>query len=583
MIAPFKVSELEGTGYLYSVNEVPSWWLGPSKSTPQGKEHKKKPHSKNLHMLLLAKYKSYIAVYASHGSDWNRILTAIENNELKGLTPIAPELLNGAFTDPNWPMLAVWMKGIHPPVEQKANSKQLTGLNIRSALDPFGDQTYAFSSGRSKLNKDGEDATLGLSPSKHKIWLGHPSCFDDFCSDTLWCLKALEGAKRRDSPIAELARPLSKVTSIGTPTEVALHLEGEMSQWNDEIKDAVSALDRVNLNVDSPHGVVINSASPRKDKVQVSAIRDGCVASTVCLELSYSDATGRVNASLKPVSGDSKISDSLRILIENEDWAIIRYDDGHVVANGRAYMPSYNLKPFTSWNWVDFGKTLGSTQTGTDITREKPTQKGEKGNLVTDLSRTGELGDDSLFSWVHFHWGWERAGHLLCDDGAGEIADFVHLADEDPDGVSLLTLIHIKSSSSSSPGRKISVTQYEEVAGQAVKNLKHASPKSIIDKLKTLSSGALHWVSGTINGAPTLSARKGGKAFADELKRRGDKVRLRVVIVQPRLEKKEYQATLQQSSASITNRVHQLGTLLLETEAACRSVGAEFLVFTSEK
>jgi hypothetical protein len=52
--------------------------------------------------------------------------------------------------------------------------------------------------------------------------------------------------------------------------------------------------------------------------------------------------------------------------------------------------------------------------------------------------------DDSLFAWVVKRFG---DGWLVCDDGPGEVADFLHIAN---DGT--LTIIHVKAAGNHSPG-----------------------------------------------------------------------------------------------------------------------------------
>ena len=79
----------------------------------------------------------------------------------------------------------------------------------------------------------------------------------------------------------------------------------------------------------------------------------------------------------------------------------------------------------------------------------------------------------SLFCWIKNCWNVNRdsgnSGWLACDDGSGELADFIHLDEHQ----GTLSLIHIKGASTSSPTRGISVGAYEVVVSQAIKNLRH--------------------------------------------------------------------------------------------------------------
>jgi hypothetical protein len=81
-----------------------------------------------------------------------------------------------------------------------------------------------------------------------------------------------------------------------------------------------------------------------------------------------------------------------------------------------------------------------------------------------------------LFAWVvnRFADGW-----LTCDDGSGEVADFVHVS---IDGV--LTLVHVKGAKSNSKKRGIAVNAYEVVAAQAAKNLRYVQGPQLLDRLK---------------------------------------------------------------------------------------------------
>src|SRR5262249_47459496 len=84
--------------------------------------------------------------------------------------------------------------------------------------------------------------------------------------------------------------------------------------------------------------------------------------------------------------------------------------------------------------------------------------------------------EDSLFSWVKNKWRSPDAppsaesGWLACDDGSMEIADFIHLDDQSNPPV--LSLIHVKGAKSCERVRDISVSAYEVVVGQAVKNVR---------------------------------------------------------------------------------------------------------------
>src|SRR5690606_13184391 len=92
---------------------------------------------------------------------------------------------------------------------------------------------------------------------------------------------------------------------------------------------------------------------------------------------------------------------------------------------------------------------------------------------------------NSLFGYMVKRWGIVEgqpgpSGWLACDDGSMESADFIHL---DGEGRTL-SLIHVKGSGTASATRGISVTDYEIVVGQAIKNLRHLDRGLLIEKLE---------------------------------------------------------------------------------------------------
>ena len=139
------------------------------------------------------------------------------------------------------------------------------------------------------------------------------------------------------------------------------------------------------------------------------------------------------------------------------------YESGHTLTDGAIFEVRHRDQPFGEFHWGDFKNY--------EIKTEKFWGKGPLPDNVLDLIGTQK----SLFCWVRNNWPLpggpyiRTAGWLACDDGTMEIADFIHLdvGGKEP----VLTQIHVKGSHSDSATRSISVSQYEVVIGQAVKNL----------------------------------------------------------------------------------------------------------------
>ncbi|HEX3648273.1 MAG TPA: hypothetical protein VHV49_07585, partial [Pseudonocardiaceae bacterium] len=153
---------------------------------------------------------------------------------------------------------------------------------------------------------------------------------------------------------------------------------------------------------------------------------------------------------------------------------------------------------------------------GFDVAREKPRLKPDRSlhDVIADAD------DDSLFAWVvtTYDTDW-----LLCDDGAGEVADFLHLANN-----GMLTVIHVKAAGARTPGRRIAVTRFEQVVSQAEKNTRFlVDSEALADRLAgPRTSGSAAWRDGQ---------RVAASEFVDALRTRRRSDRTEVVIVQPHL------------------------------------------------
>nr|WP_281719419.1 hypothetical protein [Nitrosomonas nitrosa] len=157
--------------------------------------------------------------------------------------------------------------------------------------------------------------------------------------------------------------------------------------------------------------------------------------------------------------------------------------------------------------------------------------------------RIGDIGDpadDSLFGFVAKHWPnhvtrKRPSGWLVCDDGSMESADFIYF--DDSSKPPRLTLIHVKGSGSAGADRGLSVSDYEIVVGQAVKNLRYLDRGHIAEKLasnKDNQIGSAVWRNG--------KRQKDRSAILKVLAGAGSNMRKSVVVFQPRARKSEVEA-----------------------------------------
>jgi len=241
-------------------------------------------------------------------------------------------------------------------------------------------------------------------------------------------------------------------------------------------------------------------------------------------------------------------------------WVKIRYESGHTLSDGVIFQQRHRDIPFRGFKFVDVS--------GFDVKKEKP-------DPITAVG----AGQDSLFDWTHRHWpnldGTQDlpGGFLVSDDGSMEIADFIHL-DQTGDRP-LVSLIHVKAAGSRSPNRGISVSSYEIVAGQAVKNLRYMDRLILADGLADGLGSAISGVAFFNRGPSTR------EAMIDALRNLGSNYRRRVVIVQPHVTRARHDAARANPGSGDAARMRQLDSLLLGAEANVHALGAEFMVVTS--
>jgi hypothetical protein len=163
-----------------------------------------------------------------------------------------------------------------------------------------------------------------------------------------------------------------------------------------------------------------------------------------------------------------------------------------------------------------------------------------------------------------------NTGWLACDDGAMELADFVHL---DPTA-QRITLIHVKGAGSKERAfSQVSVSDCEVVVSQGVKNIRHLIPANLADALKRGANKDIAravWFNGK-----RQADRKGMIAAIRKLPRSAQRT---LLILQPRLKEAECKFCGDNSASTSTRvmRFKQLNALMLGARVASMGAGAEF-------
>ena len=362
----------------------------------------------NLGQLVLGlRRKQLVAVHCSDPRIRDRILSAITNSTdaFATLAPIGAGRLNKAFVSGSRPR-TMWLAGIHRRTSVKADGKVLSGIDLRDALDPLEDQSYQFSAIRCNSNLTA--VPIGVSPRRSRLWAGTSSDWTDFRRATeqiLDHLAATAGVDATPLPILASSEP-------GTPSgpfDVALlpdDLFGSDPDLDVAARNEMEAIaDHALLDLTSHQGASFET------RVSLAGYEVGDLTFDV-------DASDPERVSVR-VDGSARgretedVFKTIRAHARRKSWLKVRYDSGHTISDGALFSMRYRDLPFPGFAWANFRDFV--------VTQEKPSH----------LSNTGD--QRSLFCWVQNFWPFVAAettadrGWLACDDGAMEIADFIHL------------------------------------------------------------------------------------------------------------------------------------------------------------
>jgi hypothetical protein len=504
------------------------------------------------HLVLAATRGSHVALYFSDPQRRRSCANAIRKGLVQvadGLSLVSPGILNAAFVSGR--VTTLWLSGIHRRVSVKADNKVLSGLDLRDALDPLGDQTYHFTAARCAAT--GVGLTVGTSPDGSRVWAGATRRWENFEDATDALLARLDGVRSpKRMPLPVVAVAAGSLGEVANAFDVAL-VPPELNPDNVTVGSAER--ERLADIAEATSFEILN----RQGMDFSAAVRHGG-HDLGDIEIAF-DAQGvdRIRWNVGGTAAATEVQDrhaEVLAACRERSWLKVWYDSGHTLADGSLFEVRHRDLPFSGFEWIRFGTT--------DVTKEKP----------DPLAAIGT--QDSLFCWVQRAWpprSLGRARHrgwLACDDGAMEIADFIHLdmASRAP----TISLIHVKGAGSSSPNRPVSVSKYEVVVGQAVKNLRFLDrlflDEGLRDGLKK-RIGSLVWRSGKRSTRPAML-----RAMASL----GTIMNRRVVIVQPQLTRRAHDEARRKAKGPEIARLRQLDTLLLGAENACRGLGAELVV-----
>ncbi|MFN8859088.1 MAG: hypothetical protein ACK5ZR_02040 [Gemmatimonadaceae bacterium] len=479
------------------------------------------------------------------------------------------------------PAKTLWLKGLHVPTPRRPSAKMLIGSRLQHALNPLDDQTFTYSAARCAA---GKGFTVGFAPTRGRLWVRAAKNWRDFVSviEQLGELLA-NGRQHSDEDDEELslvlAQPIRVDAEVKNPSGLAVADPLLLLPDGEEVDEFLREVaERAQFTV-----VPLSGAPAVAQKnVEFRVELDGETIATFRIEISTTgDATPTVSVRrTSPRLSDEdrqKAVDSLHRYLRRRGSFTIWYDSGHTFAEGQLFGTNHRSLQFRSWSWADFR--------GYPITEEKPTTPSSKvtgsgkPRRVYNPSAVGKA-KASLFCWLvreRTAYLPDDEGWLLCDDGSLETADFVYFSPSRRQ----LSLIHAKGASNGHVTREVSVSDYEVVVSQALKNLHWTVPARLIARLNQRAASKM----------PPLVWRKkkGGlwKAASwpdfnlalsqSQLESR------QVVVLQPSLRKSLYSSHKSASYGGTQPpaeliRLWQLDYLLLSAEASCRAFGAELVV-----
>ncbi len=614
---------LEVGALWYVEQRLPGWrvhdWTGPVD---------------RLHQLVLVcrcraagKAGCYLAFYASEPAAKQKIARAIGAKKaappFSALARIDRRVLDAAFVERDRPVgdleaqrriRTLWLSGIHRSAAWKPDGKVLMGPDLENALEPLGDQTYYFTAARCRVPvaRNGQALTVGVAPRRSSLWAGPVPSWDAFRERVVQLLEHIAASPRaKRPPLAVLAAQVR----VGRKAEVAgaydlsvicpellaeepnlnptLQEQAELWAYHArffefEAKDAKGPAFTVHVAVEGVYvgALEIDFGEEWTPKVKCLPydLPAPAVLARESVEPMVPDGNGEESGLLE--SQRHRLHVEAASVCRRPRWLTVRYDSGHTLSAGQLFSVRHRDVSFDSWAWAELSKR------GFNVWQEKPMIDKETGEPVLDRPKPksgvktvfdpARIGEDrSLFCWVQQNWPIHTPGvpigWLACDDGAGEIADFIHLDPNPPDGRRpLLSLIHVKGSHSDSKKRQISVSDYEVVVGQAVKNLRYLDRINLAD---SLSAGAGKVVGKAVwkDGRPTEREK-----MVEALRDLKDGYRRQVVVVQPRVTSTSRRAVRNDRTkgreTKIVQRMRQLDTLLVAAQADCRALQADLLV-----
>jgi hypothetical protein len=527
------------------------------------------------HYVTMGLSHGYLVVHTPDPGMRESLIDILLHEADFGLELVAREVLNRAFLATG-DVRTLWLHGIHQRTGIKPDTKTITGSNLRLAIDRIFDQTYSYNSTRTALSIENRDRVAGVNLNESSIWLYRMPDWTQFISHAKGISELVRSAESSplSNPLDTLSHPISDAAvMVGAYDFAFIDLDTVPA-------DLVSDSQRNRLErIESDYSIEIAMPVIGNEvlRLRVSARSMGLISYIGDLEILPKISNGR----LKLSSATKNVQPGKKGMLERcaktitGDPSILRvwYQSGHAIVSSACYAVNYTQAPFNDFIWALF--------TGYDIEKEKPLDVAGK----VDLSKIGVSGDDSLFSWVFHavrkgirrgvlsHLKLAQAGDwLVCDDGSGEVADFIHTTISD--GHLTISFIHVKAADSKAASRMLSVGAHDVLINQVVKNLHLLNPTNLATHLGDRIARAANKMAWDFNGQANV------ENFVDFLKTWAAHGTTRIVsiAVQPHTLRAFYRG----SGGNKLQR-KQLDSLLTSASMSVAGLNAKFYVIGSAR
>lgn len=520
-----------------------------------------------------------------------------------------------------------WLKGVHKPVTVKPDAKALIGLDLRNVFDPFGDQSFRLEAAisdhrvmrivedfRNGLNQnsplrnlDPEDAIgrppkhrrsrlVGFSMSNGVIWTRSTQKIGDFLREIDSLCEQLSSARREKASMDSgydqpgyriLVRAQSaSLAELGDAIDFSIDipLPGEAGADPNTDPEVASAQD-----IWLEEGAFVpRPAEGKGERLMVDAYLSGQKIAVLRVQpILRSDGTADLDLSVRFLAHDSDqngsraganfVSDvfsernqTARSVLDHvlsgfAERTSMWFSKGYSIQSKRLFALKFRDVPFERWGWLPFSQS-GSPPKEYRLDVEKPAQA-----RLWEVSWDG----NSLFEFIVNNrrtlFPFAEDAYLLCDDGSGEMADFIFF---NP-GMNHLRLVHVKAAGEAEE-KGIAPAKYEQVISQATKNLRFLDTGYLLEVLEKRPrdrSGELTW---DTNG----KCMNRVKAI-EALKRLGRFIDRGVIVLQPHTSRaawEEAERELRAGSLSKSEEIQllRLRTMLADFEDVCRRFEASF-------